>query len=158
MFKKCSIYSYMGLYLNEKELEEFEIQSATGIEIIHILKDYENVYSLDEDGMLSELQKSSLYSVLIGDGKYANFCYRIRNDSLILIPSIQIYYGIVKENGDILSCYTNQEERNQKLSQINQYGNVSCIVEDMVESKNTIDTMKHQEQLRKAYSILSMRI
>lgn len=158
MFKKCSIYSYMGLYLNEKELEEFEIQSATGIEIIHILKDYENVYILDEDGMLSELQKSSLYSVLIGDGKYENFCYRIRNDSLILIPSIQIYYGIVKENGDILSCYTNQEERNQKLSQINQYGNVSCIVEDMVESKNTIDTMKHQEQLRKAYSILSMRI
>ncbi len=158
MFTKCNIYNYMGLYLNEKELEELKIQCSNGIAIIEMLKDYQDVYIFMDDEP-KEIPIKNLYSLLSSsEGKYRDYCYRINNGCFILIPTIEVFYGILHEGNNLISCYKDKDERDKILFEIQQYGINDALIQDMNESRNIINEFVHQQQLTRIRDTLSMKI
>ena len=119
MFQKydiCNFYYYKGLYLSEEmaKSKDLEIEKATGLEIIFQLRNYDHVYSYE--GEFEEIDTQKLLALLSApNNKYKEFCYRIRNGNFILLP-IEIFYGISDFEGNLILCYNNKDERDEKIS------------------------------------------
>lgn len=158
MFEKCNIYNYKGLYLNEEELEELKIQCSNGIEIIGILKDYQDVYIFMDDEP-KEIPIKNLYSILSSsEGKYKDYCYRINNGCFILMPSIEVFYGILHEGNNLISCYKDKDQRDKVLFKIRQYGVDDSLIQDMNETRDIVNEFAHQQRLTRMRGVLSMKI
>ena len=57
----------------------------------------------------------------------------------------------------MILCYNNKDERDEKISYINQYG-INTVIDDLASSSEKTNEFNKQRQLRKVYHILTMTI
>lgn len=155
MFKSCNVYCYSGLYLDEKMLHDLEIKKISGFDLIFMLQNYPSIYSLGVN-QLQKVDKNSLIAVLSKDDKkQQEFFYRVKNNSLVIVP-IQMYYGISGLNGKLIAYYDDKNIRDAKLALSNS-GGIQILAEDIDRERTKISEFNNQYQLRKIYSALTMK-
>lgn len=154
MFKKCNVYCYSGLYLDEVMLQELEIKKASGLDITCMLSNYNSVYNFN-DNQFQKINGNSLMTILLNDkNKTKEFFYRVKNGSFILVP-IQQCYGISGLNNNLIVYYDDKTIRDAKIAHANREG-IQVLTEDIDRGRNQISEFNNQYQLRKIYSALTM--
>lgn len=150
MFKKCELYYYDGLYLNEEEVKKLYIQKTDGIGLITALQKCISVYTL-ENGEKKHLDKKMLLNNAMKDNR--EFCYILKNNILVMLP-IKVYYGI-KNDYQVLAFWDDENIRDAMFDGVKRNG-ISILIADMAISSSMIDEYQKQLKLRKTYNSLNI--
>lgn len=151
MFNECELYYYEGLILDDDDIKELNMEKTNGIGLITLIQNYTNVFGI-ENGEIIEIDKEKLLNNVIKTEE--EFCYIIRNNSLLL-PPIKIYYGIKEDR--ILAVWENKQIRDIKLHEI-RVTNICTIIEEMSNTDSFIKDFNKQKKLRKKYNSLTFKI
>lgn len=153
MFRGCSVYYYKGLYLNESDLMSWGYKKASGVELASILKNYDDIYILDELG-IEFAAKDGLIDII--GSSHQEYFYLIREGKFVLAP-VDIRYGICGFDDKPVVLYSDQSIRDIKLTLVNSQG-IETISEDIEKAKGAINILQSQQQLKKVYNSIRMII
>ena len=150
MFEKKNFYLFNGLYLDEAELNAFNIKKSTTFDVVVLLQDYDQVYTLRYDALMAIDKDMAVKSFM--DNKMEEVFYTIKNDKFIVLP-IQIYYGIRSANGQLIACYSDEKVRDAKIAHINKDG-INSIISDISSNSEQIAEYHKHKKLIKTYNSL----